>query len=121
MPKDPPPLEPAPFRHIAVAWTGAKGAPADLRRRKSSAKSLARMIGKLVEKGKAWFPHEAQAWSSDAASAPLGGYVTRERLLSFGIDGEDLDKALSRLDEGEVAGPLESEHGYHLVVPVPSE
>ena len=116
-PKDPPAAAPGELRHICVAWTGAEDAPADLRRKKSSALSLAKSIQKYIEKGRAWFPHEAQAWSSDMGSAPLGGVVTKERLLDYGLDEAELDKKLSGLKDGEVAGPLESRRGYHLVVP----
>jgi predicted esterase len=118
LPKDPPAEPEGKLRHICVPWSHAEGAPNDLRRSKNGAKSLARKIQKYLERGRAWFPHEAQAWSSDERSAPLGGRVSRERLVEMGVDGEDLDKALEKLKDGKVAGPFESTHGWHLVVPI---
>ncbi len=118
LPKTPPPAVPGPYRHVMVAWTGADGAAKGLERKKTTAKSIAERIQKAAAKGgKVFLPHEAQAFSDDRESAPVGGGISRERLLGFGIDEADLDKALFKLKAGDLAGPFESRAGYHLVLP----
>jgi pimeloyl-ACP methyl ester carboxylesterase len=117
LPKTPPAEVTSRFRHLVVPWTGAKGAPADLRRSRSGAKSLAGQIQKLVTAGKAWFPHEAQAHSSDRETGPVGGRIALEALKAFGGKlAEGLDAAIEKAKPGQVLGPFESESGYHLVL-----
>jgi predicted esterase len=116
LPKEPPAEVDSGVRHIVVPWTRAKGAPAGLRRKKSSAKSLARKVQKAVRAGKAWFPHEAQALSSDRDSGAVGGRIDLDTLKAFGGKLGEIEPALEKAKPGEVIGPFESEAGYHLVL-----
>ena len=120
LPKTPPAAPDSPYRHVLVAYSKAKGAPKSLRRKKSSAKSLAKRILKAVEGGRAYLPHEAQAQSDDRESAPVGGAITLERLKAYGGDVEEVEAALEKAKKG-VAGPLESDAGFHLVMKVGEE
>ncbi|MCU0725663.1 MAG: YbhB/YbcL family Raf kinase inhibitor-like protein [Planctomycetes bacterium] len=117
VPKAPPAATAGHYRHILVSFTGAAGAPKGLERKKASAKSIAEKSQKAMKAGRVFFPHEAQAFSDDRETGPIGGRIDRARLLGFGVDEEDLDKALFKLKEGEAAGPFESKAGWHLVVP----
>ena len=82
----------------------------------------------VEEGGRRWFhiydreriPHEAQAQSDDRESAPVGGAITLERLKAYGGDVEEVEAALEKAKKG-VAGPLESDAGFHLVMKVGEE
>ena len=100
VPKQPPVAVAGPYRHVMVSWTGAEGSKKGLERKKAGAKSIAEKIEKAAAKGgKVFFPHEAQAFSDDRESGPVGR-ITRERLLAFGV-----------LRGGPRRGPLQAEAG----------
>jgi poly(3-hydroxybutyrate) depolymerase len=116
VPKAPPTAVESTVRHIVVPWTRATGAPAGLKRKKSGAKSLARKIQKAVKGGKAWFPHEAQAHSSDRDTGAVGGRIETAKLKAFGGDLAEIEAALEKAKPGVIIGPFESNSGFHLVM-----
>lgn len=93
--------------HILV---GVKvgGAAAD----KAAAKAKAEAILADVRKAPADFAKIAKAKSDDPTSADKGGDLD---VLEKGAMPKALEDAVFKLKQGEVAGPIETEFGYHIV------
>jgi peptidyl-prolyl cis-trans isomerase SurA len=98
--------------HVLVAWTGTLDAPAGLQRSREEAEERARRIALLLRTGRADLPDLARRYSDDPAAQRNAGYL--------GVfDPSDADPMLAAavcsLQVGEIAGPVESAHGFHVV------
>jgi len=96
---------------ILVAWRGAKNAPRGVTRTKADALARAKEILKRLAEG-GNFASLAQT-ESDGSSATRGGD------LGYFKKGEmtpAFEKAVAACKVGAIAGPIETEHGYHIIL-----
>jgi peptidyl-prolyl cis-trans isomerase D len=79
---------------------------------KAAAKAKAEAILAEVKKAPADFAKIATAKSEDASSAQAGGDLG---VIERGALPSAVENAIDKLKEGEIAGPVESDFGYHIV------
>jgi peptidyl-prolyl cis-trans isomerase D len=94
-------------RHILVSVPADAGAEA-----KAAAKSKAEELLKQAEAQPDQFAELARKYSQDPGSAQSGGDLG---FLIRGATKKPFDDALFAMKEGEIAGPIETEFGYHVI------
>lgn len=115
----PPPDSPAAkakgkaYRHVLVAYAGGRGAPPGALPR-NEAKAKAAEIASRWRKAAPGtdLGDEVAALSADPLSKDTRGLVTGLVLARYGAG---LAAALTKLKGGDVAGPVESDAGWHVV------
>ena len=98
--------------HVLVAYGGATRASPDVTRTKEEAQALAAQIVEEARKVGANFADLAKKYS-DGPSGPQGG--------ALGVFGKGqmvpaFEKAVFSLKVGEVAGPVETPFGFHVIL-----
>ena len=94
-------------RHILIQVPS--GAAADV---KEAAKARAEDLAKQVRSKPDRFAELARQHSQDPGSAQSGGDLG---FLARGATAKGFDDALFSMKEGEIAGPVETEFGYHII------
>lgn len=98
--------------HILISYQGAKNAKPEVTRTKEEAKALAEEV--LVEARKEGADFAALARKhSDGPSAENGGDLG---LFGKGRMVGPFDEAVFALEVGEIAGPVETDFGYHIIL-----
>lgn len=100
------------LRQILVQWAGARGAPRSMVRSKNNALSRAQAIMERASQPKANFEELAGSMSDEHGVAKSGGdmgVVVIEQLPSA------LGTAAQHLRLNEIAGPIETRLGFHII------
>ena len=97
-------------RQILVQWEGAERSTAT--RTKDEARALAEKALAEARKPGADFAALAKDWSDEKDSAAKGGFVG---LFGRGGMAPEFERAVESLRDGEIAGPVESKYGFHVV------
>ncbi len=79
---------------------------------KARARAKAEEIAAQVKKNPAAFAEVAKKQSEDPGSAPKGGDLG---LFSRGMMVQQFEEAVFRMKPGEIAGPVESDFGFHVI------
>ena len=79
---------------------------------KAKVKAKAEQIAAQVKKNPASFAEVAKKESQDPGSAPKGGDLG---FFSRGMMVPQFEDAVFRMKEGEIAGPVQSDFGYHII------
>jgi peptidyl-prolyl cis-trans isomerase SurA len=109
--RQPPPAELA-ASHILVAYAGAQDVPVGLIRSREEAHERARRIAILLRTGRGELPDMARRYSDDPTAERNHGYLGS---FARGELEPVLEKAVLALDVGEIGGPVESPHGWHVI------
>lgn len=98
--------------HILVAHAGAADAPGDVVRSREAARDRARRIAILLRTDRGDLATMARRYSDDPTAAHNGGYLGT-------LDRDELEPQLAAvvcsLTVGEIGGPVETAHGFHVV------
>ena len=98
--------------HILVAHAGAADAPGDVVRSREAARDRARRIAILLRTDRGDLATMARQYSDDPTAAHNGGYLGT-------LDRDELEPQLAAvvcsLTVGEIGGPVETAHGFHVV------
>lgn len=105
------PPESVAAQHVLIAYRGAKNAPADVKRTKAAAKTLAEEVAAKAQAGSD-FTALVREYSEDPG--------TKDRLGSVGKFTPDkmvkpFSEAAFRLRVDEVSAPVETEFGFHVI------
>ncbi len=103
-------------QHILVQWKGATGAPDSVQRTREEALTRAERILAEVRSPEASFPVAARAYSEDAMSAPIGGYVGT---FVRGKMDPRFEEAAFALQEGQISDIVETPFGFHIIRRIP--
>jgi len=98
--------------HVLVAFEGALEAPNGLGRSREDAQERARRIAVLLRSGRGDLPQMAQRFSDDPTAGRNAGYLGIFRL---GEMEPGLEAAVCSLAVGQIGGPVETAHGFHVV------
>jgi len=98
--------------HILVAYQGTRNCPASLARTSEQARERARRIAVLLRTGRGDFGDYARRNSDDPTAVRNSGNLGHFHL---GELEPDLEEALLALDVGEIGGPVETAHGWHVI------
>jgi len=98
--------------HVLVAWTGTRDAPAGLQRTRAEAEARARRIAVILRTGRGDLGAMARRYSDDPSALRNAGY-----LGVFTPDDVDpaVAAAVCSLQVGEIAGPVETPYGFHVL------
>ena len=103
---------PSPYHasHILIPWQNAEAAPKTTSRNKAEALSLATKILREIRQGKD-FAKIAVKYSSGPRASGGGdlGLFEKGSMLA------EIESALDQTKKGELAGPIESSYGYHIL------
>jgi parvulin-like peptidyl-prolyl isomerase len=104
-------------RHILIGYEGAARSQAT--RTKEEAKEIADQIAEVVKADPSLFGREALD-KSEGPSAPEGGFLG---IFQKGQMVAPFQEAVESVDPGGVAGPVETQFGYHIIqrLAVPAE
>lgn len=98
--------------HILVAFDGVRDEPTGLRRTRDEALERARRIAILLRTGRGDLGEMARRYSDDPTALRNGGYLG---IFHVGDMEPTLEAAVCSLSVGQVGGPVETAHGYHVV------
>ncbi len=95
-------------QHILIAYKGAVHAKPEVTRTKEEAKALAEKAATEAKADTAKFTEIAEKYTDDKRFIKMPNWITgREMPKAF-------DEAVTGVKIGEVAGPVETEFGYHV-------
>ncbi|UJR83111.1 peptidylprolyl isomerase [Sandaracinus amylolyticus] len=109
------PVEHVHTRHVLVRYAGARNAGAEITRTREEAEARARELLARAQAPGADFAAIAREESEDA-SAERGGDVG---VTGRGRLAQAYEDAAYALDENGIAGPIESEFGFHVIQRLP--
>lgn len=98
--------------HILVAFDGVLDEPTGLTRTREEANERARRIAVLLRTGRGDLAAMARRYSDDPTAQRNAGYLG---VFHEGDMEPTLEAAVCSLEVGEVGGPIETAHGFHVV------
>lgn len=98
--------------HILVAYDGVQDEPSGLERSRDEASERARRIAVLLRTGRGDLAAMARRYSDDPTAQHNAGYLG---VFHEGDMEPVLEAAVCSLEVGEVGGPIETAHGFHVV------
>jgi peptidyl-prolyl cis-trans isomerase SurA len=105
------PVEHVHTRHILIRYAGARNAGPEITRTREEARAIADRLRNQLEASPADFAALARMYSEDA-SAERGGDVG---ITGRGRLAEPYEQAAFALQPHEIAGPVETEFGFHVI------
>ena len=98
--------------HVLVSYSGLESAPTGLSRSREEARERARRIALLLRTDRGDLADLARRYSDDPTAAHNAGYlgIFREGDLAPAIEA-----MVCSLEVGQIGGPLETAHGFHVV------
>lgn len=98
--------------HVLVAFDGVRDEPTGLARSREEASERARRIAVLLRTGRGDLAAMARRYSDDPTAQRNGGYLG---VFHQGDMEPALEAAVCSLEVGEIGGPIETAHGFHVV------
>ncbi|MEZ4388576.1 MAG: peptidylprolyl isomerase [Candidatus Krumholzibacteriia bacterium] len=98
--------------HILVAFDGVVDQPSGLSRTREEALERARRIAVLLRTGRGDLAEMARRYSDDPTAQRNAGYLG---IFHLGDMEPHLEAAVTALAVGEIGGPVETSHGFHIV------
>jgi peptidyl-prolyl cis-trans isomerase SurA len=98
--------------HVLVAYTGAEDCPAGVTRSRDEAQERARRIAILLRTGTSDLASLARRYSDDPSAERNEGYLGS---FARGEIEPAVEQTLLELKVGEIGGPVESPHGWHVI------
>lgn len=99
-------------RHILIAFDGSQAMPEGKKRTEAEAKAKAEELYKKLTTGGAKFEDVAKAESDDSGSKENGGDLGQ---FNRGQMVKDFEEAAFATKPGEIAKPVKTEFGYHII------
>lgn len=97
--------------HVLVSFDGLTTAPSGLERSREAAHERARRIAVLLRTGRGDLAELARRYSDDPSAIHNGGYLG---IFRAGDMDPAFEAAICALDVGEIGGPIETAHGFHV-------